>query len=145
VQALKRCIGDGLFWLAWLLGPVCWLILYLAGLPLRQSAIAIPVIFYGIFAYPILEEIIFRGAIQSALLGRDLLQRSFKGVSLACVVTSILFALAHLLNQPPLWAAMIFLPSIVFGWARERHQTLYSPIILHMSYNAGFILLFQTG
>lgn len=94
--------------------------------------------------YPILEEIVFRGGIQSALLSRPVMAHSFAGISVACVLTSVLFALAHLLHQPPQWAALVFLPSLVFGWARERHDTLKSPVLLHMSYNAGFIGVFQT-
>lgn len=64
------------------------------------------------------------------------------GISLANLLTSLVFAAVHLLRQPPLWAALIFLPSLVFGWARDRHETLLSPILLHVCYNAGFIWLF---
>ena len=102
-------------------------------------------IFLVVLAYPVLEEIVFRGAIQSALLRKPALRQSIAGISIACVIASALFAAAHLLSQPVGWAAMILIPSLVFGWARDRHKTLYSPIVLHMSYNAGFISIFQTG
>ena len=99
----------------------------------------------AIVVYPVLEEIVFRGGIQGYLLSHPALARSIVGISLACVLTSVLFAAAHLLRQPPLWAALVFLPSLIFGWARERHDSLVSPTILHMSYNAGFVGLFQTA
>ena len=67
------------------------------------------------------------------------------GISIACILASLAFAAAHLLRQPIGWAALIFLPSLIFGWARERHKTLYSPTLLHIVYNAGFIGLFETA
>lgn len=92
---------------------------------------------------PILEEIVFRGGLQSWLRQRSLMQYRLLGtISLANLVTSVLFASLHLFRQPPLWAALIIIPSLVFGWAKERHQTLLSPILLHIAYNTGFIWLF---
>lgn len=126
-------------------GPICWLGLYAAGLPLRSGTVPLTLFLMSVLVYPVLEEIVFRGGIQGALLTRPALARSVMGISLACVLTSILFAAAHLLRQPPLWAALVFIPSLVFGWARERHDSLVSPTALHMTYNAGFIGLFQVG
>lgn len=119
--------------------------MYALGVPLRQQALPLNVILLSVAVYPILEEIVFRGAIQGALLNRGNFYKSFLGISIACLITSLLFAASHLLRQPPLWAALIFVPSIVFGWARERHKSLFSPIALHMSYNAGFIGFFYSG
>lgn len=126
-------------------GPVVWVLLYWLDLPLRHSPLAINAILLLVIAYPILEEIVFRGAIQSTLLQHSALRKSVAGISIACVLASVLFAAAHLFRQPAGWAALVFLPSVVFGWARERHKTLYSPILLHISYNAGFIGFFQTA
>jgi len=64
------------------------------------------------------------------------------GISMANVVTSLLFASLHLISQPPLWAALVFVPSLVFGWARDRYITVVPSIILHVVYNAGFAWLF---
>ncbi|MFK8075994.1 MAG: JDVT-CTERM system glutamic-type intramembrane protease [Granulosicoccus sp.] len=119
--------------------------MYALGVPLRQQPLTIGVVLLSAFAYPILEELVFRGAVQSALLSRGQLYRSFAGVTVACLITSLLFAAAHLVRHPPLWAALIFVPSLVFGWARDRHQSLYSPIALHITYNAGFIALFYSS
>jgi membrane protease YdiL (CAAX protease family) len=126
-------------------GPTVWFLLHQLGLPLRHSPLSLATVLLLVIAYPVLEEIVFRGAIQSVLLKHAALSKSIAGLSVACVVASILFAAAHLLRQPAGWAALTFLPSLAFGWARERHKTLYSPILLHMSYNAGFIGIFQTG
>jgi len=145
LQNHLRFLRDGGFWVVLLAGPACWLILYFIGMPTRSSAASLNVVLMSVIVYPVLEEIVFRGSIQGALLTRPALARSIAGISLACVITSVLFAAAHLLRQPPLWAALVFVPSLVFGWARERHDSLISPTVLHMSYNAGFIGLFQTA
>lgn len=135
---------DPGFWVALGLGPICWLILYWVGLPVRSSAPPWMAWFMVVLVYPVLEEIVFRGAIQGALLKRHMFRTSFAGISLASVATSLMFAAAHLLQQPPVMAGLVLLPSLVFGWARERHDSLVSPILLHIGYNAGFITLFQT-
>jgi membrane protease YdiL (CAAX protease family) len=92
--------------------------------------------------YPVLEETVFRGGLQSALLTRSVFRTRAGPVSLANVLTSIVFAAAHLFRQPPLWAALVLLPSLVFGWSRERYNSIVPSTLLHMIYNAGFVWLF---
>ena len=132
--------------------------------------------------YPVLEEIVFRGALQGFLLDRlpsslavernqsdergvaadadtatdsetsGLTSASTAtpryrmlvgGVSWANVLTSLAFAALHLISQPPLWAFLVFFPSLAFGWLREASGGLIFPIILHIFYNLGFFLLFH--
>ncbi|MFK7855953.1 MAG: JDVT-CTERM system glutamic-type intramembrane protease [Granulosicoccus sp.] len=136
---------DPLFWAALVAGPLCWMIMFWVGVPLRESPASLKSMAYLVVAYPLLEEIVFRGGIQPALSTRPILARSAAGISIANVITSALFAVAHLLNQSILWSSLVFIPSLVFGWARDRHNTIVSPIILHMSYNAGFLWLFAAS
>lgn len=102
----------------------------------------------AVLLYPILEEIIFRGALQGWLLGRPSLgkgrvqYRFDRWVSIPNLLASLVFTAFHFINQPPLWAAMVFIPSLVFGWAREHTGGLLLPILLHIWYNAGFYFLF---
>lgn len=133
---------DSQFWLALVAAPLCWLLLLGMGVPLRQTALTALPIVQLILISPVLEEIVFRRGLQDWMLKRSILSRTRFGISLANTLVSLLFAAMHLLHQPPLWAALVFLPSLVFGWAWERHRTLLSPIALHMVYNAGFIYLF---
>jgi membrane protease YdiL (CAAX protease family) len=53
--------------------------------------------------------------------------------------------MAHLINQPPLWAASVFFPSLVFGYFKDRHQTVVTPFLLHAWYNAGFLVVMAAG
>lgn len=93
--------------------------------------------------YPTLEEIIFRGGLQPWLSHHPRGAASRCGISVANLVTSTLFAATHLLRHPPGWAAAMFLPSLVFGYFRDRHNSLRSPIVLHVFYNTGYFWLFD--
>jgi membrane protease YdiL (CAAX protease family) len=88
---------------------------------------------------PVLEELVFRGGVQSALdvtrLGR--IRRA--GVTLGNVFTSALFAVAHLFVAPAWFAASVFLPSLVFGRLAQLYRTLLPCILMHVWYNACFI------
>ena len=133
---------DWPFWLAMALGPMCWVLLQRSGLPLRDSVVSWKLLLMVVVAYPVLEEYVFRGGLQGALYQRDAFARSALGVSIANILTSTAFAAAHLYNHTPLWAALIFFPSLVFGWMRDRYGNIHASVILHMTYNAGFISLF---
>jgi len=91
---------------------------------------------------PVLEEIVFRGGLQAGLYSRNPFSRSKAGISLANLITSVVFAALHLISQPPAWAALVFIPSLVFGWARDRYDRVLPCVLLHAVYNAGFVWLF---
>jgi membrane protease YdiL (CAAX protease family) len=88
---------------------------------------------------PLLEELLFRGVIQGELRRRGGLH-TWLGLTQANLVTSLLFAAAHLVSQSAAWSLAVFAPSLVFGHFRDRHDSLWSPLILHALYNGGFIL-----
>lgn len=115
----------------------------LMGITQRSGTPPVSQILLVVLLSPVLEEVVFRGGLQGWLQQKRAMQYRLLGtISLANLLTSFFFAGMHLFRQPPLWAALIIMPSLVFGWAKERHQTLLSPIVLHISYNAGFIWLF---
>lgn len=132
---------DAAFYIAILAGPACWLMLISVGQPI----IGPPALLFWLklsMLMPVLEEIVFRGGIQSALISRPMFATAWHGVSLANLITSVLFASMHLVSQPPLWAALVFIPSLVFGWARDRYNAVLPSVVLHSVYNAGFVGLF---
>lgn len=91
--------------------------------------------------YPVLEEVVFRGLIQE-LVQQTVSARAFGPLSVANLLTSLLFTGLHFLTHTPLWAALVFFPSLVFGYFKDRHRSLRAPILLHVCYNAGFLWLF---
>ncbi len=135
---------DRAYLAALVAAPVFWVLLYILGVPTSESKPALKPYLMIALVYPLLEEIVFRGGLQAMLLERPLFKKSQCQISLANVLTSILFAAMHLINQAPLFAASVFFPSLIFGWAWERHQTLLSPMLLHVFYNAGFVYLFAS-
>jgi len=135
---------DPLFWLAVMAGPLCWLVLLLLLKPAPHWAwpLAAPAEYLlPVLIYPVLEEIVFRGLLQE-LAQEFISRRAFGPLSLANLLTSLVFTGFHFLNHAPLWAALVFFPSLVFGFFKDRYRTLTAPILLHVFYNAGFLLLF---
>jgi hypothetical protein len=137
---------DPLLYLALLAGPLAWLVLW--GLypapvawdkPLRH-----PLWFLQLSVlYPVVEEIVFRGLLQE--LVQDYLSKARLGpLSVANLLTSVLFTAAHFFYHPPLAASLVFFPSLVFGFFKDRTAALTAPILLHAFYNAGYLWLFGT-
>jgi uncharacterized protein len=80
---------------------------------------------------PIVEEIVYRGAVQTHL------QRT-AGTAVALIGTAVLFAAIHmsLIEFPGLFAF-----ALVLGYARLRSDTLGMPIVTHMAFNAAGLIL----
>jgi CAAX protease family protein len=139
-------VRDPLFLLALLAGPLAWLVLYLLYAPplVWNKPLLYPEWFLRlVLLYPVIEEIVFRGLLQE--LVRDYLSsRKLGPLTIANVMTSVVFAGMHFFYHPPLAAALVFFPSLVFGFFRERTDALVAPILLHAFYNAGYLWLFAT-
>jgi len=132
---------DAAFYAALFAGPLCWLIL----ISLGQPIVGPPALIFWLkltLLMPVLEEIVFRGGIQTALISKPTFAKQWHGISLANLITSVLFAAMHLISHPPLWAALVFVPSLLFGWARDRYHAVLPSVLLHAVYNSGFVWLF---
>ena len=92
-------------------------------------------------ALPVLEEIVFRGFLQEQL-SKYLSSRHVGVLSYANILTSIIFSLLHLIVHSPAWALLVLVPSLIFGYFKDRFKTLGAPIALHVFYNAGYFLIF---
>lgn len=137
-------ISDLQWYLALSLGGMFWLLYgyFFQPFTYNYSLFELEKFVPAIILYPLVEEIVFRGWLQGGLLGRAKFSKRWARISLANVTSSLLFALLHALYQPFLWALLIFIPSLVFGYFRERHSSLYPCIALHALYNLGFLYLF---
>jgi membrane protease YdiL (CAAX protease family) len=143
-SAHRKLWQDPLFLLAMLAGPAAWFILYLVLQPEPQWdwPLAVPLAYLlPVVVYPLLEEIVFRGLVQE-LVHEYISAHSLGPLSVANLLTSLLFTGMHFLYHAPVWAALVFLPSLVFGFFKDRTGKLLAPIVLHAFYNAGFLLLF---
>lgn len=95
-------------------------------------------------ALPVLEEIVFRGFLQGQFVKR-LGDRGLGVLSYANILTSMVFCAMHFFYHSPLWAALVLIPSLIFGYSKDKYKTLAAPIILHVFYNAGYFLIFGTS
>ena len=137
----ERLARDPIFWAALLAGPLVVWGLAGAGLirlqlrsPIELLASAPSRIALVVLAYPIVEEWLFRGIIQPAISER-LKVSALPGISAGNFHTSLLFALAHLIQHPPPLALATFFPSLVFGFFRDRYSSVVPAVVLHVAYN----------
>ena len=68
-------------------------------------------------------------------------QRAWHGVTVANSATSLPFMLGHGAYHPPIWAAAVLVPSLIFGYFRDHYTSVYPSVTLHAVYNAGYFLL----
>ena len=142
--SIDRLWRDPAFILALVAGPAVWLLLMHAtgGTPHPWRLDLPPGYVSYALVFPVLEEIAFRGALQASMYRCNWGQRTSIGISNANVVTSLVFTSLHFLVHAPLWAAAVFLPSLVFGYFRDKYQTLVPALLLHVIYNAGYFFFF---
>jgi len=94
-----------------------------------------------VVAYPVIEELSFRGVVQGALAAWTRRRTLLPGISWANLLTSVLFAAIHFVHHPPLWAVAVVVPSLIFGYFRDRTGGVLSSIGLHAFYNLIFYSL----
>jgi len=143
-QPQPRFWRDPLFALAVAVALLYWLALFLLtrpaidlGWPWREPGLFL----YPALLYPVVEELVFRGLIQD-MAQRHLAPWRIGPLSHANILTSLLFTALHFINHPPLWAAAVLLPSLLFGFFKDRSGALAAPILLHVFYNSGYFWLF---
>ena len=136
------------FWLACLAGVIFWLTykLYYIDADLTLSFPELTfTLFSLIFIFPILEEIVFRGLIQESiqkLFQHYQIKTTFLWrISFANIFASLFFSLTHIGTHPALWALATLIPSLIFGYFKDKYQSLYPSIALHIFYNFGFYML----
>ncbi|MBT8399096.1 MAG: JDVT-CTERM system CAAX-type protease [Rhodothermia bacterium] len=142
--SVRPLFRDPVFALAALAGPAVWFLLsllYPTAADLSWPFAQPQKFLLAVVVYPVAEELVFRGLLQGSLLRTRWGRNKIGPLTIANIVTSIIFASAHLLRTVPAWAAMIIVPSLVFGFFRERHG-VHAAISLHVLYNFGFVWLY---
>ena len=59
------------------------------------------------------------------------------------MVQSVVFTSLHLILRPGWFILGVLVPSLIFGYFRDRYRGVVPAILLHIFYNAGFFLLFM--
>jgi membrane protease YdiL (CAAX protease family) len=92
-------------------------------------------LFFLIVFYPVIEELAFRGVIQEFIASKTKQNPYFFFLSVANILTSVLFVLMHFVHHVPLWALLVFVPSLIFGYFKDQYKHILPSIFLHMFYN----------
>lgn len=128
--------ADIWFYVAVLAAPLAWMLLATTSFSVHvESGLAggLQALMFTVIIYPVLEELVFRGYLQTWLSAR--IAQFIYRISLANVLTSVAFTAAHCVNASHPLTLLVFFPSIVFGCAKERYNSLLPPILLHALYN----------
>lgn len=136
---------DRIFVAAVMAGPLFWWGMYFhqTGSWNASGPLDHPAQFAAVaLAYPVLEELFFRGWLQGTLWQTPLGRRPLHPVSLPNLITSIIFTALHFLQHPPHWALSVLGPSLLFGYFRDKYASVLPAVLLHVIYNAGYYLLF---
>ncbi|WP_319381031.1 JDVT-CTERM system glutamic-type intramembrane protease [Thiomicrorhabdus sp.] len=134
----SNCFKDRLFVAAMggglVVAAIYWLCIY-SGMPQEWR----PALIASILVFPVLEELAFRGWLQTRLKTR--FAQEYYGFSLANLLTSLLFSGMHLGLHSPAWSLAVLVPSLIFGFFRDRFGGVAPAIVLHVFYNGCFFVL----
>ena len=134
------------FGAALLAAPLVWVGLFALTHPAIDVRwpIGAPIVFLmSALVYPVLEEIAFRGAAPGLLWKTRLAAVAFGPLSGPNLLTSAAFTGLHILLRPAWFTLGVIVPSLIFGYFRDRYRAVVPAIMLHIFYNAGFFLLFM--
>lgn len=95
--------------------------------------------------YPLWEELLFRGLLQGELIERGWIRPWICGLSGANILVSLLFTVFHLWSHNLVWAILVFFPSLVFGYLRDRFDSTVPSIVMHMWYNGGYFFFIDSS
>ena len=70
-------------------------------------------LFFLIVFYPVVEDFAFRGVIQEYIATKTKQYPSLFYFTIANIVTSLLFVAMHFVHHTPLWAMLVFVPSVI--------------------------------
>lgn len=144
-RRLARSAAKALAWAA-LAGAVTWPF-FVAAFPiyygidhpfrLRGWGDPLDLVLGQLFVIALPEEAFFRGFVQTRLERAWPARRKLLGVPFgaAIVVSSAIFALAHLLTHPHPARLAVFFPSLLFGWLRSRTGGIGAAVVFHAGCN----------
>ena len=79
------------------------------------------------------EELFFRGFLMPVF--SSFIKGNFLFLSYSNIVVSFLFSISHIFTHNIFWSALVFFPSLVYGYFREKYGSILPSIVLHFVYN----------
>lgn len=128
-------LQDWHFWLALVAGIVTVSVLR-ERLPVLPADVAFGWLLVSLVLWqPLVEELLFRGILQGQLVNTRWGARSYQGISVANIASSVAFAAIHMVNNPALLSLSVLVPSLLYGYFRDRFTSCIPAIVLHCAYN----------
>ena len=140
IRPAPGLIKDRFFRVAIAAGLIVSVVISVNGLATVPAGIGVSGLLSVLLWYPFIEELAFRGVVQGTLAEYSAGRRSLLGISVANLAASFAFVLWHLLYQAGPMILMLVMPSLVFGFFRDRYQSLLPALLLHSLYNGFFFL-----
>ena len=132
---------DAQFYAAVIAGIITlWLVYDFVPVFTTGLAIQWPLLISILLWQPFVEELLFRGIIQGQLYKQEWAQQAILKLTVANIVVSVLFVVMHLIGNPAIWSLAIFMPSLLFGYFRDRYNSVYPSMILHSAYNTMVVI-----
>lgn len=99
--------------------------------------------FAELFGVALPEELFYRGYMQVALKKVFKRRITLFGAQIGwdVVLTALLFAIGHLITVPHVFRLAVFFPGLLFGWLRERSDSIVAPTLVHALSNCLMYLL----
>lgn len=89
-----------------------------------------------VFVAPLMEEVMYRGLLQTALIRLFRSSGRSRGRWPAIILTSVTFAAMHIRAVPPHGLPALFAFSVALGWAYEKTGRLIACVTMHVLFNA---------
>ncbi len=124
-------IKDIIFWIALLLAvPVRFLII--PEIP-NSSPFCRCFLFADLILLAFCEELLFRGFLMPVVAYK--LKGKISVFSYSNISAAFVFSLFHLFAHSFFWSAAVFIPALVYGYFREKHDSILPAVVLHFFYN----------
>ena len=143
-NSLSASLQDPLVKGGFVAAIVFWIVLYFISPPedSRNWLLAAPVWYLKLaLLYPFLEELVFRGLVQSQVF-RFLRKNKLGLFTLSNVLASLVFCGFHMFTHNPVWVGLLIIPSLYFGFLKDKYHSLKQPVLMHAFFNAGYFLIF---
>ncbi len=79
------------------------------------------------------EELFFRGFLMPEF--SSFIKGNFWFFSYSNIIVSVVFSISHIFLHNVFWSVLVFFPSLIYGYFREKHGSILPSVILHFTYN----------
>ena len=79
------------------------------------------------------EELFFRGFLMPVF--SSFIKGKFWFFSYSNIIVSFIFSISHIFLHNIFWSALVFFPSLIYGYFREKYESILPPVVLHFVYN----------